>query len=406
MEMDAADTQNTMEERLYLIQPSHRENSRDHEPGDIDMQICCFKVSPRAHNIITTIVSVISTLCLFVSYPMVDQSLTECGGDSYFLVAHTVLWSAVLMVLYVLVAKLYVQHAVSIVPTILSFRRVVLVAFLAATGGLLLMYACEANHLPRTLKGVVALALIPMVWMCGLAAKWTGLKDLQLSHLAVIATGTASLFLSLIPQIFDFDYKETGWSHVRNTATLITWAVVMGLALLELCVAFTFMEKEINRIGVHVKVHFAWMMFFLAIFVVLFFWSNFVPSVGKTSSSSEFYDDMIRSAKCSYSLGHESTLFGTWIVVVTFLLSGYLFSSMMQFGQSGATYGVMVQLVGIPLYGIWWELFKYPPLTWEPEYSWSIIFYALGLLGQLIAMVLYRVYDKVDGPNTAPMRLQ
>lgn len=140
-----------------------------------------------------------------------------------------------------------------------------------------------------------------------------------------------------------------------------------------------------------------WIQTVVVISVILLFWTDLFPAIGKAGSYAEF-DWMLRSGvACHFGLGEECGNLAT--AAWPFIISSAVFvtSSIYLLAMSpscSSAYVVAVFSTAIPLSVLSWSFFQAngPGLRWQPVFTGETGFTALGLPVMAISLGFYRHY--------------
>ncbi|XP_023023825.2 uncharacterized protein isoform X2 [Leptinotarsa decemlineata] len=145
-----------------------------------------------------------------------------------------------------------------------------------------------------------------------------------------------------------------------------------------------------------------WMHIIGLIFILLMFWTDLIPEIGKGSNATEFWNYTLTGFVCHFEKPHTLNVTGqsqcgnvlifSWIFLVSYIL--FVVSSMkfLILSQS-AVYTVAVMSTSLPLVSIWWSIFHATPhasvsLVWSPTITGELICSLLGLPIILVGLIL------------------
>lgn len=401
--------------------------------------------------ILTKVALIVSTTALLILLPLYLQSINT-SGNAYSLLLVNSTFSCVFFLIVMGILKLFsaqYKH-VKIHSFPLKFTHVFMLSAVYFTSGFLTIYSLDRKrvlcHLQDPIKGIVLIfSLLFYFFFCK--------KLMGLQRIFSATTIIVGLFIAVDYGLCD-EFRCRGYERERyaddggkwswKTHAFWTAAYILGLALF--AAYFTLLDRYIladDEMEIHMvnapssflstvsrAVSFPnsnfesndassfsrkpelvyltrkysimhllmWMHVFGFIFIILLFWTEFFPEIGKSANSKEFLNFTTNGILCHFYNPNSMTnycgnvVYVSWFFLIAYIL--FIISSMkfLVLSQS-AVYTVATMSTSLPLVGIWWSLFHVSNSTtdlliWSPSVTGELICSLLGLPIILIGLVL------------------
>lgn len=357
------------------------------------------RFSASTRNVLIAVFNVISNVLMNVTLPVYAGTMETVGSDIFVLLFITCCIITVvftLLTLFVRYSK--IDSSATLRPTS-SYKILFMMGLFTAMNGILVVYASPPDRTPPYLQGILQSSVIPFTVLLRLVILRKGISKVRTICTSIVLVG---IFITIEPQIWgiDSDAGDTG-GKPASTAARILWPLCFLLGFLPVGLMNVFCEKELQKEEGQSFSFITWGQYFQTIVMVCFFWVDFVPGFGASSSGSDFFKRLSRGLHCSFStesscrnLGGKAWLFYT----------GYTFGNLFQFlliqYAEGAVFAVIVQALVSPIAALFWNLFRYNPDTdvfeYNPTMNTTTVYTFCGLLLIFPGVILYNYFSSKE----------
>lgn len=389
--------------------------------------------------ILTKVALIFSSSCILILLPPYLDSV-NVKSDAYNLIAVTATLTVVLLIGIIFCGnflfKKYKDVRMCTLP--MGFSKIFLLSAIYCTSGFIIIYASDRKrvlcHLQDPIKGIILVfSLLYYFMFCK--------KLMGLQRIFSATTIIVGLFIALDYYLCD-EFRCRGFErvHVSDDTGNWSWKVhttwlviyILGLALfagyfslldhyilnceenvpISINISNTFLstvsrsvsyaQNETNlysvpnieatnvtkrKSSVHVSL---WIHIFGVFFVIIMFWVDLIPFIGKGSTSG-FLQLMLNGIYCHFKpeIAEEkltecgNVFVFSWLFLGSYVLFSITSIKFLMMCQS-AVYTVATICMSLPLVGIWWSLFSLVLL----ENGGSIMVWAPSLSGELICSLL------------------
>ncbi|XP_071944136.1 crt homolog 3-like [Antedon mediterranea] len=360
-------------------------------------------ISKRGLNVFLTVMTVITNVAMNVSLPLYSESMdkTNTNGtnrvDEYPVLFLSSFWFP--FVFFSIVFLNSWCQGCSSMRSSVPQRTMILCGALNSVNGLLVVYASDPTRTAPELQAVLSTSIIPFTVVCRYLILRKGVGKGRLVCTVVVLIG---LFISLEPVIFDVDQSTSSssdsLSESSSSGTRVMWPFLFALGFLPLGIFNVVIEKELKKDDTESFIFLAWIQLYNFIFILLLFWTDFIPGFGAASNPSEFWDHFVYGTKCMYGQDPEchSATYLSLLFIVSYCLANLFIILLVRFAE-GAIYLVIVQSLVTPCGAIFWTFFKpEPSFHWHPVFNLATGFTLLGLVIMVPAVVMYNYLGKKD----------
>ncbi|XP_071944135.1 crt homolog 3-like [Antedon mediterranea] len=354
-------------------------------------------ISKRGLNVFLTVMTVITNVAMNVSLPIYSESMdkTNTNGtnrvDEYPVLFLSSFWFP--FVFFSIVFLNSWCQGCSSMRSSVPQRTMVLCGALTSTSGILMVYASDPTRTAPELQAVLSTSIIPFTVVCRYIILRKGVGKGRLVCTVVVLIG---VFISLEPVIFNVDQSTSSSSESSSSGTRVMWPFLFALSFLPFGIYNVVIEKELKKDDTESFIFLAWIQLYNFVFILLLFWTNFIPGFGAASNPSEFWDHFVSGAKCMYGQDPEchSATYLSLLLMVSYCLATLFNILLVRFAE-GAIYLVIVQSLVTPCGAIFWTFFKSEPsFHWHPVFNLATGFTLLGLVIMVPAVVMYNYLMK------------
>lgn len=121
--------------------------------------LCCH-VPLRFLNSILAVLTVVCNVAMNVTLPIYADAMIKAGGDVFDALVLAGVFFPVIFFVFLIASKLLCDRTQKLLP-IGSFKVAILVGFLTAMNGLLIVFASPAERTPPYLQGILTTTLVP-----------------------------------------------------------------------------------------------------------------------------------------------------------------------------------------------------------------------------------------------------
>jgi hypothetical protein len=367
-------------------------------------------------------VAVIGQVGMTVSLSVYTTSLsthvacntTQVITGPFFVTFFTASWFPVIFFSCVFLAKLC-NRKLSL-RLVSSQKQLVLLGFLNAVNGLLVVYASPSDRTPEFLQPILTTSLIPFTVALRFLVLRKGVSGGRLVCTFAVLVG---LIICMEPSIFKLGSKSG--SSKNRTATNIYWPILFCSGFIPVALIFVLFENEMKNVGrnrqianegrsnqeAHTLLFQAWMQLYNFLFVAALFWTAFIPHFGINASWDDFTKHMIWGYHCHFGEGPSYNCTGSvmdlgtdphcqipigrcWIYITFYCLSNLMSLMLIKYTE-GAVYLVIVSALSTPVGTFFNTLFQLDSTTgaffWGPSVDVDF-YYALAGVSIIVPAVI------------------
>lgn len=409
----------------------------------------------KCEFITTKIALLFSSASLMILLPAYLDSM-NVKSDAYTLILLNSSFSILFLDLIFLIGKFFFKSYKNLWITNypIKLSKLIVLSFLYTSSIFLIIYAVDRKrvmcHLQDPMKGTIL--VFSLLYYFIFCRKFMGLQRIFSATTIIVG-----LFIAVDYGLCD-EFRCRGYERVRVSddtgnwpwKTHTTWIVVyvVGLALfsgfytlleryllitetndtppsnntpsllttISRTVAFPIVDNGVNiftnngqsnneRNSKISAVHISLLIHVLGwIMIVSMFWTDIIPSIGKGSSFTDFFNLSNHGVICHFTpqlfqnqdFNDCGNIFPfSWLFLGSYILFSIVSVKFLMISQS-AVYTIAVMSSSLPIVGIWWSLFKLVPLQnggssiiWSPSLSGELICSLLGLPIVLIGLFLF-----------------
>ncbi|CAG2227093.1 crt homolog 3-like [Mytilus edulis] len=358
------------------------------------------RFSAKTRNLLIAVMNVFSNVLMNVSLPVYAGTMEAIGSDIFVLLFITCCSIAVVFTLLTLFVKYSKIDSTATLRPTSSYKILFMMGLFTAMNGILVVYASPPNRTPPYLQGILQSSVIPFTVLLRLVILRKGISIVRGICTMIVLVG---IFITIEPQIWglDADAGETG-SKPESTGARILWPFCFLMGFLPVGLMNVFCEKELQKEEGQSFSFITWGQYFQTAIMVCFFWVDFVPGFGSSSSGKDFFHRLQKGLHCSFSTESSCNNLGgkAWL-----FYTGYTFGNLFQFlliqYAEGAVYAVVVQALVSPIAALFWNLFQYNPQTdvfqYKPTMDTTTAFTFGGLLLIFPGVILYNYFSGKEG---------
>ncbi|XP_021356417.1 uncharacterized protein LOC110452302 isoform X2 [Mizuhopecten yessoensis] len=361
-------------------------------------------ISPTVRNIIIAVLNVITNVMMNVSLPIYAGTMDEVGGDAFVLLMNTSFTVSILFAIMTLIVKYTKLDPKASLRPKSSWKVLIAMGLFTTLNGILVVNASPPNRTPPYLQGILASTVIPYTVLCRLIILRKGISTVRALCTCVVLAG---LFITTEPQTFGLDGSGNGDSGpTPSVLQRIIWPLCFALGFLPIGLSNVFCEKELKKDECESLGFITWTNVFQFVTLLFFFWTDFVPGFGMSSSASEFFTKFGKGFSCLFSSATSCRgLAGkAWLFNV-----GYVFGNLFQFlliqYAEGSVFAVIIQAMVTPIATIFWTLFSYDQkadiFKWNPVMNTTTGFTLSGLAVIVPGVLLYNYFSRKEAQAAA-----
>ena len=376
-------------------------------------------------NILLSILNIVSQVGMTVTLPLFTTALgthKACGvygkaiAGPYFVLFFTALWFPVVFFAWVFIAKFLNRNFSLRLNSSMGF--VVLLGFLNAMNGVLVVYSSPSDRTPQYLQPILSSSVIPFTVILRYLILRKGISGGRLVATFIVLIG---LIICLEPTIFQLgqDNKTTA----NRTAGTIIWPIIFCVGFIPLGLSNVIQERQVKkgdqsqssggRGEVHSLLFQAWLQLFNFVFLAAVFFLDFIPHFGASANFDEFSQNMRWGWNCEFGQApkfncsptdpmpndpygpdeHCSLIIGrTWYFTIFYCLSNLIGLMLIKYAE-GAVYLVIVNALITPVGTFFLTLFQLENDTgkfyWKPEVDVATWYALAGVFLMVPAVIWY-----------------
>ncbi|PIK54190.1 hypothetical protein BSL78_08920 [Apostichopus japonicus] len=363
------------------------------------------KIKKTHWNIFLTIITVLSSLMMNVTLPLYSNAMTKEGHSEYPVILLSAMWFPLFFFGIVLFAK-FLSPSMSLRSSV-SHRMMVLVGFLNAINGILVVYASNTARTPPALQAILSTSVIPFTVVSRYIMLRKGVSKHRFVCTVIVLIG---LFISLEPTIFNIDGSNGSADNPDNLTPFekFLWPMVFMFGFLPLGILNTVLEKELKKGETESLLFLAWSQLYSFIFIGLLFWTDFIKGFGLSHNFETFWDNLKYGFSCQYGMDEacHSAVGTSWLFIFGYCMANLMVFLLVKFSR-GAVYLVVVQAMVTPLGAFYWTFFEPAPFRWEPHIlQLSTFFIMLGIAIMVPAVAMYNYFGMKEEREKQPLFLQ
>lgn len=350
------------------------------------------RINKLTWNVFLTIITVLTSVLMNVTLPLYSNSMTKDGGSEYPVLLLSSMWFPFFFFGLVFLTK-FLSPSMSLRSSV-SNRIMLLVGFLNAINGVLVVYASSTSRTPAALQAILSTSVIPFTVISRYILLRKGVSKARLVCTGIVLIG---LFISLEPTIFNIDGNGGGGGggeHLSNFEKFI-WPVIFMFGFLPVGISNAVLERELKKGETESLLFLAWAQLYNFVFIAALFWTDFIPRFGASSSFHDFWENLTYGLKCQYGADQSchSAVGASWIFILGYCSANLMIFLLVKYAE-GAIYLVVVQAMVTPLGALFWTFFVPTPyFHWDPHFlQLSTFFIMLGILIMVPAVAMYNYF--------------
>ncbi|XP_033648000.1 uncharacterized protein LOC117307370 [Asterias rubens] len=358
-----------------------------------------FTIKATKLNVILTILTILFNLSMVISLPLLNNTVDKYN-DAYPVILYTAVWFQPFFFGLVYINK-YI-NPLALTTSSVSHKLMALVGFLNAANGILVVYASDPSRTSGALQALLSTSSIPFTVVFRYIILRKGVGRARLVCTGIVLIG---LFIALEPEIFNIGQSNTPQPGAVTGIMAALWPVIFLLGFLPLGILNVLIERELKKGQTESLVFLAWVQLYNTMFIILAFWTDFIPKFGAANSIQEFGRNMLYALKCMYFADPEciNAVPAYIVFIFAYCLANLMVFLLVKYAE-GAIWLVIVQALVTPLGSLFFTLFSVAPLPgeehgkfhWAPDFNLSVAFRVVGLAILVPAVVFYNYFGEME----------
>ncbi|XP_038067525.1 uncharacterized protein LOC119737330 [Patiria miniata] len=358
-----------------------------------------YTIKSQKLNIILTVLTIISNLMMFVSLPLLNNTVNKYN-DYYPVILYTSFWFQPFFFGLVFINKFLNPMAET--KSSVSHKLMALLGLLNATNGILVVYAADPKRTSGSLQALLATSSIVFTVIFRYIILRKGVGRARLVCTGIVLIG---LFISLEPEIFNVGGTPPPVPGAVTGVMKVVWPIIFLLGFLPLGILNVLIERELKKDQTESLVFLAWVQLYNAVCVALFFWTDFLPEFGAATGISEFGRNMLYALKCMYFADPAcmTAAAAYFVFILAYCMANLMVFLIVKYAE-GAIWLVLVQALVTPLGSLFFTLFSVEPppgqehgkFHWAPDFDLAVAFRFVGLLILVPTVIFYNYFGEME----------